>query len=222
MGLTNFLGGLQGLMSKDIFTILEELNGKIDSWAAATKIPAIVYLIVGMALACVIGLFGYKLIKLFMAICLGSLGYVVGAELFLAFHQHYEKLPTWCAYIAGGVIAIVFILLAYRHFSYALYTLAAFCGYLITAFYVDSMWVAIGGAILLGMISILVIRLAFVLATSLIAGALAGNFLVQILPAKLVIFQGKIGEWTPLAIMLAFAVFFFILQMATNRRRTVT
>lgn len=221
MGLTNALGYLEGVMSKDIFAILADLNGKVGAWSTATKIPAIVFFLVGIALACVIGLFGYKLIKLLMAASLGSLGYVVGAELFLAFHQHYAKAPEWCAYIAGGVIAIAFILLAYRYFSYALYTVAALCGYIIVSFYVDNLWVALGGAILFGMISVLILRVSFVLATSLIAGVFAGNCLVQILPANLVIFQGKIGEWTPLAIMLAISLFFFIIQLATNRRRTI-
>ena len=221
MGLSNLMGYLEGVMSKDIFLILEDMNDLVRTWAADLKISSVIFFAVGIALACVVGLFGYKLIKLMMAVCMGSVGYLVGVELFFAFYKHYEKLPEWCSYIAGGLIAIVFICLAYRHFSYALYTVSAICGYVITSFYIDNVWVAIGGAIVLAMLSIIILRVFFVLATSLLAGAFAGNCLVQILPANLAIFQGEIGEWVPAAIMLAFALFFTIIQLATNRRRAM-
>ncbi len=211
----------QNLASKDILSHLTDLNGKIGEWAEGIKVPSIALFAAGILLALLIGVVGYRLAKPTLAVLMAGFGYVVGNELYTAFiGANAEKVPGWVIYVVGGVVALLFLVLSCLKPKASLLFLAAFCGYMIVAYYAkDNAILSIGGAILMAMIGVLLSRPFYIIVTSVAGGAFAVSFLSQLLP-KIELLQIKSGAWIPLVIIAALAVLFIIIQAVSNKNNT--
>ena len=214
-------GMFQNLTSKDMLSHLTDLNGKVGEWAEAIKVPSMVLFIAGIVLALLIGLVGYRLSKPTLALLMAGFGYAVGNELFAAFiGTNADKAPGWVAYVVGGVVALLFLVLSCLKPKASLLFLAAFCGYMIVGYYAkNNAILSIGGAIVMAMIGVLLSRAFYITVTSVAGGAFAVSFLSQLLP-KVELLQIKSGAWIPLVIMAALAVLFIIIQAASNKNNT--
>ena len=212
------LSYLSELTSKDLFTLLGDLNGLFTGWAEKLNISTMILLIAGAVLAAVIGVFGYKLIKLTLAIFMGGFGYLAGCELFGLVIKNPEKLD-WLVYVFGGVLAIVFLAISIARPRVSLFVLAAALGYAMVQFYAKGNAVlGIAGAIVLGFIAIRFARVVFCLLTSAVGGFALVSFLSALLP-NVAVLQLKAGEWIGLAIGAGAVLVFFIIQMVSNKRK---
>ena len=208
------------LQNMDIVTVLSSLNDQITKWAEQLTVPAIAFYIAGIALAVIVGFFSFKLIKLLLGAGMAAVGYYIGGYGFFYIADLFKlELPDFAAYIAGGVIALLFFILAFKKFSHAMFVLMGIIGYVVTSFYVDNLFLEIGGAILLAFLSMFFIRLAFILLTSVPAGLLVVSFLSQILPDVAVL---NLSEgWIGLAIAGGVALVFTVVQLIITRKDTV-
>ena len=221
MGLSDLLGYIGRASSKDIFQVLTDLNERLSAWATQLDIGAWVFFLVGLLATFAVGFFGYKLIKLILALGFGYIGYFVGVALTDVLTDRFEWLPEWSCYIFGALVAILFLCMAFAKFSYALFSVFAFAGYCVTMFYFDNQVLAVGGAIVLAVLSVTLIRTVFILATSFGCGMLSVSFLAQLLP-KVELLQMGEGKWFALCLALGLTAVFAVVQFVINRRCTET
>ena len=170
---------------KDIVSILAEVNAQLEALAANFNLPAYVLFGAGIALAAILGLFGYRLIKLLMGVASAGAAYFVGVELFkLAEGALKLNLPTAVTYVAGAVCAVAMFFLAFRLFSYVLYVGMAGLGYFVVTFYVGSehFIIALAGGIVLALLSMMFTRFVFVLLTSLVSSFAVVSMVSALLP----------------------------------------
>ena len=208
------------LQNMDIVTVLSSLNDQITKWAEQLSVPAIAFFIAGIALAAIVGFFSFKLIKLLLGAGMAAIGYYIGGYGFFYIADLFKlELPDFAAYIAGGIVALLFFLLAFKKFSHAMFVLMGVIGYVVTSFYIDNTFLEIGGAILLAFVSMFLIRFAFIVLTAFPAGMLVVSFLSAILPdvALLDLSEGWIG----LAIAGGVALVFTVVQLIITRKDTV-
>ena len=225
MTLSKLLSYIRGTSSKDVFEVLNELNDMVSSWAEKINISETVLLIVGLVLSIAIGFTSYKLIKLILSLATGYVGYFIGVELFTVLESKLMQaaknsvdLPDWLQYVFGGLVALLFLLLAFKRASYALFMAAAAMGFAIVAFYTDSSILALGGAILVAFLSVIFVRFLYIWATSAVCGFLTVSFLSALLPKQELLVL-KIGNWAAILIALAVTLLFAIEQFLTNKRR---
>ena len=221
MGLSDLLSYIGRASSKDVFGVLTDLNEKLSAWAKEIDISAWILFAVGLILAAAVGFFAYKLIKLIMALGFGYIGYFVGVELAGLFSDKAEWLPEWSCYVFGAAVAIVFLGMAFAKFSYALFAVSGIAGYCVTLFYFDSQVLAVGGAIVLAVLSVTMIRTVFILASSFVCGMLCASFLAQLLP-KVEFLQMVEGKWFSLCLALGLTAVFAVVQFVINRRCSET
>ena len=173
------LGRIPGL-----FALLDQINRTmVTAVADILRVPNAVVLVLGMLLALLCGLLAYRYVKIFLALIAADFGFFAGA--FLYFAVQTETMPDWVNYVFGLVTAIVFFWLAYGRASYVWFAIVAVLGYCATRFYlIDDLWISIGGAFVLAMLSIAFFRILFVAFTSLGCGVLFMGFLSALLPAN--------------------------------------
>lgn len=202
--------------SKDIFSALESFNGLLEEWADRLNMNVAILLWAGVALSVIIGFFGYKLIKPIMALGFGYIGYFVGEGIFDLLSEHITQIPDWTVYVIGGVVAVLFMCLAFIKFSYAMFTVAAVFGYFIAFFYTQDSVLAIGGAFLLAMLSVLLIRTVFILLSSFVCGITTVSLLSHIFPKASLLQLGN-NQWMAICLTIGIALLFAVVQFVINR-----
>lgn len=200
-----------------LFSFLNLVNDVVVSAVSEIlHLPVNVVLIVGLVLAILCGLFAYRFVKAFLALIAADFGFFVGAQIFFAVRT--ETMPDWVSYLFGLVIAVAFFWLAYGRASYVWYVVVAMLGYCVTRFYLlDNLWIALGGAFVLAMLSIAFFRVVYITVTGFACGVLCINFVSELLPA---------GAYNPLALyprnvifwgcVLAVSILFVIAQFCIN------
>lgn len=209
---------LKNIISKDIFQLLTDLGGNISKWSDLSKIPELVFGIVGIVLALLIGFVGYKLIRPTVSLLVAYAGLIVGDQLFRVLDAHLVNMPDWASWIFAAWIALVFAALAFARASYVWAILAGAGGYCTVLFYIDNVILALGGAFLVAIIVSYLVRTSYVLFSGITAGLLTVKFLFIIFP-KATVFDLGIDE--PMSLILAgcIALIFILTQFATNRFR---
>jgi len=214
MGLLQYVGDLS---SKDIYQVLSALNGRLTDWATARGIATWLVFALGLAVSVILGFVGYRLIKLVMGLSFGMIGYVVGKALFAFLAEKWEWLPAWCVYVLGAAVALVFLCLAFAKFSYAMFVSFALAGYCVTLFYTGNTALALGGGILLAMLSVFMVRIVFIPTCSFLCGFLSISFLSQLL-SKVESLQLKDGNRLSLCCAIGLSVIFAVFQFVKNRK----
>ena len=123
--ITDFLSG----MTIGGFSLLREINLLIQDIAASLGINDVVFFAVGIALMVILGIMGYKIIKLVVSLCGALIGYYAGVELFLFWESAVCDLPNWSVYIFCGAVALLLIVLAFWKFSYAWFCIVGALAY---------------------------------------------------------------------------------------------
>lgn len=150
---------------------IRELANVIVSFAGGFNIPETTVLIAGLVIAALVGILGYKYIKLFSTILFGVVGYIVGAELFrLARENLGWKLPDFCVYIFGVVLLFLLGFVAYKKIAYALFLIAALFGFMLSYFIYPNYLVAVAIAIVVAMLAISFVRYGYTVIFSSGAG----------------------------------------------------
>lgn len=212
--------GNLNLQNMDIVTVLSSLNDQITKWADQLKISNLVFFIAGIALAAIIGIFSFKLIKLLLGAGMAAVGYYIGGFGFFHIVDLFKlDVPDFGAYIAAGVVALLFFIFAFKKFSHAMFVLMGVIGYVVTAFYVDNLFLELGGAILLAFLSMFFIRVSFILLTAIPVGVLTVSFLSAILPD--VAFLSLSEGWIGFAIAGGIALVFTVVQLIITRKDVV-
>ena len=200
-------------------TTVGNLNNFLSDVAAKTSLDVRILLGVGIGLALIVGLFGYKLIKLLLSVSFAAVGYTVGAELFLFLGTKINSLHGWMEYVCGGIIAVLFLSMAFAKFSYVWFASAFLIGLVGASLFIPQEYssVIFGAALVISLISIMLIRTMFILTTSFGAGILCVNFVFEIVPSLtwLNLQASQIALWIAVGI----AVVLALVQFVTNRYR---
>jgi len=217
MTLTNFLDYIKNIGSKDVFRVLDDLTASLEAWAKQLGIDSWILFLSSLIAAVLVGLFGYKIIKLIMGLGLAYVGYFVGIEIFSVARDTLTWIPQWTCYIFGALVGILFMSLAVAKFSYTVYTAFALAGYCITLFYTNNTVLAVGGAVIFAILSISFIRTVFIFGSSFLCGILAIAFLSKLLP-KITFLQFGKGQWWALGAALLLTLIFIIVQFVLSRK----
>ena len=195
------------------------LNNILVDLAAKISVDARILFGIGIGLALIVGLFGYKLIKLLLSLSFAAVGYTVGTQLFLFLGSKITNIPTWAEYVCGGILAILFLCMSFAKFSYVWFGSAVLMGYVAASLFIPAEYplLILGAALVIGLISVMLIRTMFVLTTSLGAGLLCVNFVFEIVPSLtwLNLQASQIALWIAVGI----AVVLALVQFVTNRYR---
>lgn len=191
----------------------------IKNLAADLNVAEGLLFVVGAVLALVVGLFGYRLLKLVSAVGMGVVGFGVGSALFdfLMLQGILPELPGFIAYILGAVLALVFAFLGYKKFTYALFY-GAFS--IISGFVwglTGDATIAMGLGLLLAIIAILIVRVATVLLTSFVGSFLVIGFAGQMLTDLIDINIASANSDLGLLIALGLGAIFTLLQFLFSR-----
>lgn len=217
MTLSDLLNYFTGLGSKDIFQLSDDLNKVFQLVADSTKIPVIVWGIVGVLIAVAIGVLGYKLIKPVLAAVMACIGFFAGVDVYLTFiWQKVEWMPVWSCYVIAVILAALFFLLTWKRPMGGMFSFAAVVGFTLVSFYTDSMVIIMAGGILLAMLSAIITRFVFILVTGALSGLFAVCSLSQILP-NVEFFQIKNDNMIALIVVGAVALLFVVVQLIINR-----
>lgn len=209
---------LKNIINKDIFQLLSDFNGNIAKWTEMSHIPTLVFGIVGILLALVLGFVGYKLIRPTMSLLMAYGGLIVGDQLFRVLDAKWINMPDWLSWFFAVGVAILFAVMAFARASYVWVILAGIGGYCTVLFYIDDVILALGGAVVLAVIVSYLIRTAYVLLTGIAAGLLTVDFLFILFP-KATVFHLSIEKPMSLIIAGSVAMIFILTQFATNRYR---
>lgn len=207
------------LTQTDVFDLLTKLTDALKGGAEGFGIPPLVFYIAGLVVALGVGLFGYKLIKLLTACIAATVGYYfVGAELYFLVVDWFKlELPTWAPYIPAVLFGALFFLMAFKKFSYAFYTVMALLGFVITYFYTQNVLLSIGGALLLALLCMFILRVSFVLLSSF-AAAFVGISMVSAMVPDLTLLQLSYTNWIGLGITAGVALVFIAVQLIVTRK----
>lgn len=217
MTFADVLSYLRSIPSKDVFGLLNDLEGGLVYLADKWNIPAMVFYIVGIAAAVVIGLACFKLIKPALVVTSGFFGMMVGAALFYALWSKAEWMPEWLCYIFCIVLAAIFICLTLAKPTPALALYAGLLGYVIMSFYLPGRMVGIGAAFVVALLTALLPRTVCIFGSGFACGILSVSFLSMILPKVEALQLGS--GWLPMTIAMAVALVYVLVQYASNRYR---
>ena len=208
-------------MTYNVNELIGQLIERTAQFAAKVDAGEKAMFVAGAILAAVIGLLGYRLIKPIMGIFIGLVGYFAGVELFRYLRETTSviaKAPEWTGYIVGAVIALMVMSLGFAKFSYAMFTLFAVIGYNFIARELPGRWlIAVAGAVVLALLSILVVRFSFILLTSAVGGFGLVAYLGELLPKAnfLQLGEARAAFWVAFGV----SVFFFLFQYLTRNRK---
>ncbi len=207
------------LTNTDLFGLLAKLTDGLTQGAEGLGISPMVFYIVGLVAALGIGVFGYKLIKLLTAAIAAVIGYYfVGAELYFWLSATLNlDLPTWVPYIPAAIFGALFFLMAFKKFSYAFYTVMALLGFVLTYFYTTNIVLAVGGALLLALLSMFILRVSFILLTS-VSAAFVGVSMVSAMVPSLELLKLSYTNWIGLAIVGVIALVMIAVQLIITHK----
>lgn len=213
----NFLFGADG-MGRDVFAVLSDINSGISSFAGKVHLPSLVTFLIGVVLAVFLGVCGYRFIKLFMSLSFGAIGYCIGVELTAFVNSKLTNyvLLSWMQYVIGAVVALLFLALAFRKFSYVMFAEIALVGISTGLFYTDgNKLLALGTGLLLALISVYLVRWVFIAVSSVIGAFLAVDFLSQVID---VAFLKLDTSFVALFIALGVALVFIVIQLVSTQK----
>lgn len=208
---------LKVLNAGSIGAAIEMVTQKIISIAAGINVPEKVVLVLGLVLAALVGVFGYKYIKLLTTGIFGVAGFVIGFEVFTMVNRHFAwNLPGACAYIVGVVMLFGLGYLAFKKFVFALFGMAALAGFVGAYLVHPDYFLAIAAAVIVSMVSMYFIRYAF---TAIISSAAA--FVTVAMVASLIpsftwasLIASTTGKWVALGV----AIVYFIIQLLPSKK----
>ncbi len=210
------------MSSYNVYELLKGLISRTSEAAGKLDVSQTSMFIAGAALALIIGLIGYRLIKVIMGIAIGAVGYFAGVELFVYLQENTSviaKAPDWIGYVIGAILAVVFMSLGFSKFSYAMFAMFALIGYNFTAYYLpDRALLAVAGAVVLALLSTLVVRFSFIVISSAIGGFAGVMYLGELIPKAnfLQLGEQKAAFWVAAGVTL----FFILFQYATRNRKS--
>ncbi|MBQ1229411.1 MAG: hypothetical protein IIX80_00105 [Clostridia bacterium] len=203
----------------DLLKLLQSCNDAIISLAGKITLDAWIAFIIAAVLAAAVGVFGYKLIKLVIALGFGVGGYFIGEELYRLLSEKLTEIPDWAVYVCGGVVALGFCIFAFCRFSYAWFGAAAIFGYIAVGHFMPDGYVllSVGAALLIALLSVSLIRVVFILVTSATAAGFLISFLGAIFPEQAFL---QIGQgWIPYVLVGVATILFASVQFAINRQK---
>ncbi len=197
---------------------MERFHGDvIEAGANALGLQTAVLYAVGMACAALIGVFAYKLVKLFLSLLGGGFGYLMGVALFEALGV--EAMPEWLAYVFGALVGILFLGLSFGRASYVWFCLVATLGYgVLRVLVTEDSWVCLGGAFLLAMLAMTFFRIVYILFTSFGCAWFGVGFLTALLPEGAALRMVN-DSWWFYGTVVGVAALLALVQFWLNRRR---
>ena len=222
MELLNLIADFVQGKTPGIFRLLNDIHEKVfGEIADLLLIDVAVLFVLGIIGAILCGVFAYRFAKLFLALIAADFGFFVGAQIY--FSVQTETMPDWLNLVFGVVLAAIFFWLAYGRASYVWYVIVALLGYCATrVYFVDNLWVALGGAFVLAMLSIAFFRIVYILLTGFGSGVLGVSFLSALLPGVdfLRLEPRNYGFWgTVLIVSAIFILAQFWINCRCKRRR---
>lgn len=206
--ITDFLRG----MTIGGFSLLREINVLIKDFAASIGVSDIVLFAVGIAIAVVLGVLGYKVIKLTVSLGSAVIGYYAGKELFLLWEAEIGDLPDWTVYIFGAVIAAILIALTFWKFSYAWFCIVGAVVYaLVWCVAPERHLLMLAAALAAGFLAVAMLRTTFVLLQSFACASLGVSFLSACLPN--VTWLQISSDTYGMAVVAAVAVVFAVIEI---------
>ena len=191
---------------------------KLSAFAASIKIPDMVLFALGALIALLVGVIGYKCVKLFSAACFGVGGFAAGYALFSVVNTKFElDAPKFVGVIIGLVLLAVLGYLAYKKFAYALFGVIGFAIFVFAYFVYPNYLLAVAAGILAALISTYCVRLAVIVITSFFGGFTVVAMVSAMVPwVKVFNFnQGIISKLIALGVFVIFA----IVQFATTHSK---
>ncbi len=210
---------LSELPSKDLFSLLQAFEKWLVNGAESLHISPVILYWIGVAVAVCVGLTCYKLMKLWLGALAAVAGYyLTGNGLVMLFKVGVGKdVPIW-VYVVAVAVALVLFLLAFKSPTYVFYTFMAIVGFSMAYFYTQNAWVALLGALLLALVCVFLMRVAFILASSLVGGTLTVYLLGAIFP-RVEALQLKAGNWTAMGVVVGISLAFAVFQLALSLRK---
>ena len=208
----DFLGA--GNVPKALVWVTEELS----AFAASIKIPDMVLFALGSLIALLIGVIGYKCVKLLSATFFGVCGYAIGNALVSVAKAKLElEVPGFVGIIIGIVLLAVLGYLAYKKFAYALFGMIWFAIFVFAYFVFPNYVLAAAAGLVVALASTYFVRFAVIVITSFFGGFAVVAMISAMVPwVKVFNFnQGIISKILALAV---FAVF-VIIQFATTQSK---
>lgn len=156
-----------------IRTTLDGVVNSLDSFADELNVSNILVYILVAIMAITVGVFGYNIIKLICAFALEPFAFSVGAALYTFLVTKLDwDLPKFVYYVFAIAFAILFCYLCFKRFNIIFFAIAytAFSSLLLSV--TEDATLATGGALLLAMICVSMLRISAVLFSSF-----AGSFL---------------------------------------------
>lgn len=194
------------------YILLDFLKAQLTKLGDAIGCRDMIPMAVCAALAVVVGLFSYRLIKLWMGLSVGGIGYFVGTALFTLLDGKAD-MPDFLQYVFGGIIALAFLYLGFHKFSYVFFGLAATIGsFVVITYFPEERLLAAGGAILAALLAVFFFRIAVALISSFVGGMVLVGMLGE-LASDVEALQFQAGDNIAFYIGLGITVVFFICQL---------
>ncbi|MBQ9785373.1 MAG: hypothetical protein IJW29_07715 [Clostridia bacterium] len=211
---------LSELPNKDIFSLLQSLGKWIGEGAEWLKIaPAILYW-VGFAVAIAVGLSCYKLMRLWLGLLGAVAGYYITGNGLMLFNAQSEKdVPLLWVYVIAIAVALGLFVLAFKSPTYVFYTVMAVAGFSVTYFYTQNVLLALLGALVLALICAFLMRVAFIVVSSLVGGTIAVSLLGLLFP-RVDALQLEAGNWTAIGVVVGVSLVFAVFQFAVSMKKS--
>ena len=196
----------------DLVASLKEIAVDINIAEGAVFVAAILF-------ALTAGVFGYRLLKFICAAGFAAVGYVVGSALFdfLLLQEGMADLPPFLTYVIGGVVAVLFFVLGFFRFRFVLFAAAYTIGYnFIWGFFGDRM-LALGGALLLAILCVIIVRVSVILLSSFLGSFVAVTLIGQMMPADVTMIQIQSENDFAFILALGVGLIFALLQFLFAR-----
>jgi hypothetical protein len=163
-----------------IRTTIDGVINSLDSFADELNVSNILVYILAALLAITVGVFGYNIIKLICAFALEPFAFSVGAALytFLITKLSWD-LPKFVYYVFAIAFAILFCYLCFKRFNLIFFAIAYVAVSNILLSVTEDATLATGGALLIALLCVSMLRVSAVVFTSF-----AGSFLTVALCGK--------------------------------------
>ena len=155
--------------------LADELMGHFEWFASEANIAVPLCFLLGAMISLVVGFFGYRLTKAVFAIGFACFGFTVGRalyEFFISKGKPMDNIEFLTSVVGGLLMALICIFLGKKKFTYVMF--AGIFIFLATTLYrlTEMIPLAIGLAIIVGLMCILNVRVAVVMLSSFV-GAFA-------------------------------------------------
>ncbi|MBQ9773952.1 MAG: hypothetical protein IJW30_04745 [Clostridia bacterium] len=208
---------LTDLPNRDVFELLSKLTEWIDRGAQGVSARAYLFYAIGILVALGVGLFGYRLIKPWTAVFAAVAGYfLTGNGMMILKEKVATEIPMVLVYVLAIAVGAVLGALAFVKFAYVFYSVMALIGFGVVYFYTQNLLFAIVGALLFGLACMFIMRISFILLTSLIGGAVTVSLLSAMLP-DVTVLRLALDNPTALLLALGLSVLMALIQFLSTR-----